>query len=117
ESTDAAGHLSLTFVVTLSLADTVLLIVLIALLMRAHGETPRGTWLGDRPTFREALFGLATVPLVFVGVGILLNSLRLFVPSLHNVPTNPLERLAATPGQAALFSLVAIFAGGLREEL
>jgi membrane protease YdiL (CAAX protease family) len=39
------------------------------------------------------------------------------VPSLHNVPTNPLEQFASTPGQAALFSLVAIFAGGLREEL
>ena len=39
------------------------------------------------------------------------------MPSLHNVETNPLEQLAATPGQAALFSLVAIIAGGLREEL
>ena len=57
------------------------------------------------------------MPLVFFGVGILLNTLRLFAPSLHNVETNPLEQLAATPGQAALFSLVAILAGGVREEL
>lgn len=116
-STDAAGHLSLMFVVTLSLADTALLIALMTLLMRAHGETPRGTWLGERPRFREALRGIATVPLVFVGVGLMLNAIRLFAPSLHNVPNNPLEQLAATPGQAALFSLVAIFAGGVREEL
>ena len=57
------------------------------------------------------------MPLVFVGVGLLLNAIRLAVPSLHNVETNPLEQLASTPGQAALFSLVAIIAGGLREEL
>ncbi len=63
------------------------------------------------------MIGLATVPLVFVGVGLLLNALRLLAPSLHNVATNPLEQLAATPGQAAVFSLVAILAGGVREEL
>lgn len=123
QSTDAAGHLSFTFVLALSLSDTAVLIGMMVLLMHAHGESARATWLG--PTSegrgakarRDALIGLATVPLVFVGVGILLNTIRLFVPSLHNVPTNPLEQFAATPGQAALFSLVAILAGGVREEL
>jgi membrane protease YdiL (CAAX protease family) len=38
-------------------------------------------------------------------------------PWLHNVPVNPLEQLAATPGGAAVFALVAIVAGGVREEL
>lgn len=120
-STDTAGHLSFTFVLILSLADTALLIVMMVLLMHAHGESARVTWLGSPSpgtrVWREALVGLATVPLVFLGVGILLNTIRLFVPSLHNVETNPLEQFAATPGQAALFSLVAILAGGLREEL
>jgi membrane protease YdiL (CAAX protease family) len=139
-STDAAGHLSFTFVLTLSLADTALLIVIMILLMHTHGESAHATWWGAADARgaglpadaqrggvpaealrakagRDALIGLATVPLVFVGVGILLNTIRLFIPSLHNVPTNPLEQFAATPGQAALFSLVAIFAGGLREEL
>lgn len=125
-STDAAGHLSLTFVLTLSLLDTALLIVMMVLLMHAHGESARATWMGSPAgegaapvphAWREALVGLLTVPLVFLGVGILLNTIRLFAPSLHNVPSNPLEQLATTPGQAALFSLVAILAGGLREEL
>jgi membrane protease YdiL (CAAX protease family) len=116
-SSDAAGHLSLTFVVALSLTDTALLIVMMILLMHAHGESARRTWIGSRSLLREALVGLGTVPLVFVGVGLLLNTIRLAVPSLHNVETNPLEQLASTPGQAALFSLVAIFAGGVREEL
>ena len=45
------------------------------------------------------------------------NAVRLVAPWLHNVETNPLEELAATPGEAALFSIVAILAGGIREEL
>ena len=40
-SADAAGHLSLTFVVALSLTDTALLIVMMILLMHAHGESAR----------------------------------------------------------------------------
>jgi membrane protease YdiL (CAAX protease family) len=116
-STDAAGHLSLTFVLTLSLADTALLILLMIFFMHVHGETARATWFGAGGGLREALIGLATVPMVFLGVGILLNALRLFAPSLHNVENNPLEQLATTPGQAAAFSLVAIVAGGVREEL
>ena len=119
---DVEGNLSLTYVVALSLTDTTLLIIIMILLMHAHGDSARTTWLGPRQGrgakgIRDALVGLATVPLVFVAVGILLNAIRLFVPSLHNVATNPLERLASTPTQAALFSLVAIRAGGLREEL
>src|SRR5262245_27506245 len=43
---DAAGGLSRTFVVTLSLVDTVLLIVFMVWLMREHGESPRALWLG-----------------------------------------------------------------------
>jgi membrane protease YdiL (CAAX protease family) len=116
-STDAAGHLSLTFVLVLSLADTALLIVMMVFFMRVHGEAPRVTWFGTRRWFREILVGIGTVPVVFIVVGILLNTIRLFAPALHNVENNPLEQLAATPGQAPVFSLVAIIAGGVREEL
>ena len=37
--------------------------------------------------------------------------LRVLAPWLHNVPTNPLEQLAGTPERAAIFAVVAIFAG------
>jgi membrane protease YdiL (CAAX protease family) len=114
---DAAGNYSFAFVLALSLADTVLLIALMVFLMRLHGERASALWLGTRPAGRELLYGLLTVPLVLIGVGLLLNTLRLFAPWLHNVPANPLEQLATTPGQAALFALVAIVAGGVREEL
>jgi membrane protease YdiL (CAAX protease family) len=134
---DPAGHLSLPFVLILSLADTIVLVVMMTLLMRAHGESAARVWLGGRDeahaagrvgtrdegrsparhAWREIGVGLATVPLVFIAVGILLNTIRLVAPSLHNVKDNPLEQLAGTPAQAALFSLVAIIAGGVREEL
>ena len=114
---DADGRLSLTFVFTLSIADTVALIGLMVLLTRGHGESIWSLWVGTRPPWREALRGLALVPLVFLMVIVLLNVLTRVAPWLHNVPTNPLEQLASTPVEAAMFALVAIFAGGLREEL
>jgi membrane protease YdiL (CAAX protease family) len=111
-------QLSLPFVMTLSLADTLLLIVLMVLLMRAHGESASALWVGPGKVRRELLVGVLLIPVVFFMVVVLLNGLRLFAPWLHNVPTNPLEQLAGnTPVEAAMFGLVAIVAGGVREEL
>jgi len=118
EFTTDAGTLSLPFVVTVSLADTVLLIVLMVLFTRAHGERVRDLWLGRRPFGKEATIGLLLVPAVFMLVVVLLNAIRVYAPWLHNVESNPLEELAAAgPLEAALFGLVAIVAGGIREEL
>jgi membrane protease YdiL (CAAX protease family) len=114
---DAAGGLSLNFVVILSLADTGLLIVFMIWLLHEHGESPRALWIGSRPWSREARFGLLMVPAIVLGVGILLNTLRLFAPFLRNVPRNPLEQLATNPGDAAILLAVVIVAGGVREEL
>jgi membrane protease YdiL (CAAX protease family) len=114
---DAAGQLSLGFVFALSLIDTLVLVALMVLLTRMHGDSVYGLWIGPRPIGREVLLGVLLVPPVFFAVALLLNVLRLVAPWLHNVPQNPLEQLAGTPGEAAMFALVAIFAGGLREEL
>jgi len=117
---NAAGwtQFSLAFVLTLSLADTLVLVVLMVLLMRSRGESATDLWIGHVKARRETLVGLALVPAVFVMVVILLNAIRLLVPALHNVADNPLEKLAGnTPIDAALFGVVAIVAGGVREEL
>jgi membrane protease YdiL (CAAX protease family) len=111
-------ELTLPFVLTLSLADTFVVIVLMFVLMRAHGESARELWIGTVRLRREVLVGMLLVPAVFLMVVVMLNGLRLFAPSLHNVISNPLERLAGnTPVDAAMFGLVAILAGGVREEL
>ncbi|MGH9254181.1 MAG: CPBP family intramembrane glutamic endopeptidase [Vicinamibacterales bacterium] len=114
---DASGQLSLPFVLILSVADTILLVGLMVVLTRAHGQSVAALWCGDRPVTREALFGALLIPAVFLMVAVVLNVLRLVAPWLHNVPTNPLEQLAATPGQATILAVVAILAGGVREEL
>jgi membrane protease YdiL (CAAX protease family) len=114
---NADGNLSLAFVFALSVADTIVLIALMLALTRARGESPRALWIGARPVGREVVRGLLLVPAIFLMVVVLLNVLRLTAPWLHNVTVNPLEQLAGTPGEAAMFAAVAIFAGGLREEL
>ena len=114
---DRSGQLSFNYVLAISIGDMVLLIMLMIVLMRAHGESPAALWVGSRPVRREALIGLLLIPVVFFAVVILLNLLRLIAPGLHNVAQNPLEQLARTPRNAMIFGAVAIFAGGVREEL
>jgi membrane protease YdiL (CAAX protease family) len=111
-------QLSLTFVLVLSLADSALLILLMVALTRAHGDSPWLLWRGQRPLIGESVLGLLLVPVAVLLVGILIGSIRQFAPWLHNVPENPLETLA-TGGlaEAAMFGVVAIVAGGIREEL
>ena len=114
---DDAGQLSLAFVLLLSVTDTLLLIGLMVALTRAHGESVAELWLGRRRVLSEALYGARLIPIVFLMVIVALNALRLLAPGLHNVATNPLEQLAGTPGQAVVFGVVAILAGGVREEM
>lgn len=112
------GSYSLPFVLTSQLADTLVLIVLMTFFMRVHGESASALWFGEGRVRREVLVGLMYVPIVFFMVVILLNAIRLFLPWLHNVPNNPLEKMAGTTASdAATFAMVAIFAGGVREEL
>ena len=114
---DETGQLSLPFVFTLSVADTLVLVALMAALTIARGDRVADLWLGTRPTGREAAFGAMLIPLVFLLVVVLLNLLMALAPWLHNVPTNPLEQMAGTARGAALLAVVAILAGGVREEL
>ncbi len=106
------------FVFTLLLADSIVLIFLMVALTRAHGESPRAMWFGVRTPAREFALGLALVPLVFLMVGLVMNGLLRLLPGLHNVTANPLEQLAAGgPQDAAMLGVIAILAGGVREEL
>ncbi len=113
----ANGQLSLGYVVTLSLADSALLIGLIVLFLRSHGERLRDVFLGSRPVLGEVRLGvLLTFGAIAIAVAAL-GAIQVFAPSLHNVPHNPLQDLIRGPGTATLFALVVIVAGGVREEL
>ena len=114
---DAAGQLSLWYIVVLSLADAALVLLLVQLLLRAHGERPVAIFLGSRPAGSEALLGVALVPAAFlIAAGAFSIMLRV-APGLHNVPDNPLEALIRSPAGALWFGVVAVVAGGLREEV
>jgi membrane protease YdiL (CAAX protease family) len=117
ETFTSPGHLSLTFVLILSVGDTLLLIALMVFITRMHGESIAELWLGRRPLRAEVIRGFLLIPVIFFVVVVLLNAIRMVAPGLHNVEVNPLEQLASTPGEAAIFAVVAILAGGIREEL
>ena len=116
-SLDASRQLTLPFVVGLAIGDTIALIALMVWITWAHGESVRELWLGPVRPWREVALGILLVPAIIVVVVLLLNGMRLWAPWLHNVETNPLEALAGRPGNATLFAVVAILAGGVREEL
>jgi membrane protease YdiL (CAAX protease family) len=108
----------MTFVVTVALADTVVLVALMAWLTTARGDSLRRLWIGPRSIGAEARHGLILTPLVFLTVVVTMLTVRRFAPWLHNVPTNPLEQMASHDLMSGLLlGFVAIVAGGLREEL
>jgi membrane protease YdiL (CAAX protease family) len=105
-------------VLVLSLTDTIVLAVLMVVLERANGDSAWLLWRGRRPLAREIALGILLIPVAVLMVGVPIGLIRTFAPWLHNVPENPLENLATRgPAGAALFAVVAIVAGGLREEL
>lgn len=114
---DAAGRLSTAYVFTLSVADAVAMVALVAWFLRLHGEHVAGVLLGPRPLLREGLLGVLQIPFVFLLVLTVMATLHYVAPWMHNVAKNPMEELIATRLDAVLFVLVAIAGGGIREEV
>jgi membrane protease YdiL (CAAX protease family) len=112
----ANGSLSPPFVFALTLLDTVLLVGLIFFFVRAHRESARELF-GLRPRLREILFGLALIPASFFVIIAVLLAVQLVVPSLRNVPHNPLQDLVRDRRDAVVFAFVVMIAGGVREEI
>jgi membrane protease YdiL (CAAX protease family) len=111
------GRLSPMFVFTLTLSDTLLLVGLIVFFFRAHRESVRVELFGGRTTWRDVGLGLLLIPASFAIVVCVLLVLQMVVPSLRNVPHNPLTGMVKTRTDAILFALVAMIAGGVREEI
>lgn len=113
----ADGALSLRYVAILSLLDTILITSLVFVFLVSRGDSPRAVLLGRRPAWRESLLGLSLVVPILLGVGLLGLALRSLFPWLHNVPDNPLTALMRDPLSLAVFAVVVVLAGGVREEL
>jgi membrane protease YdiL (CAAX protease family) len=113
----AAGGLNPRFLFTLSLLDAAIVIGLTVFFLKAHGESVRDVLIGPRRVFREVLFGIALIPLVFAIVIVVLSLVLTYAPWLHNVPRNPLEDMLGSRLDAAIFAVVVMIAGGVREEV
>jgi membrane protease YdiL (CAAX protease family) len=111
------GRLSSAYVFPLALVDAVVLVALIVALLVAHGESLRDLFLGQRRILGETMLGIWLIPAIFMLVTALLLTLRAVTPWLHNVERNPMEDLIDSGPEAAMFAVVAIVAGGIREEI
>jgi membrane protease YdiL (CAAX protease family) len=98
-------------------ADTVLLIALILWFLKLRGESPRQLFFGRRSIARELGLGLMLFPAVVMFMIGAIWWLRQAFPGLQTVPQNPFEAMARSPVGATALLLVAMGAGGIREEV
>jgi membrane protease YdiL (CAAX protease family) len=114
---DARGHLTARYVFGVSLLDTAVILGLAFWFLRAHGERFSEVMLGRRPNRVELAHGVMHIPVVFlIAVGVMVAIQRV-APWMHDVPTNPFQGLIQNRGDAALFAVVAIVGGGVKEEV
>lgn len=112
-----AQGISLEFIATVSFLDTALVAILIRVFLLLSNETSRDVYVGRRPILPELGRGLALVPITFLVVVALVSAVRWVAPWLHNVKVSPLEAFMRNPLDAAIFLVVVMLAGGVREEL
>ena len=117
EARTANGNLAPPFIVAWALSDMVLILGLVGVFLRAHGERVGEFVLGNRRPAREIALGLLLIPAAFLLVVLVLAIVLAVRPSLNNVPVNPFESMMHTPRDAAIFALVVMLAGGVREEV
>jgi membrane protease YdiL (CAAX protease family) len=111
------GGWSPAFIISMALIDMVCVLLLIGVFLRAHREALSDFVVGPRRPLREVLLGIVCIPAAFVLVVVILAAILAIRPSLHNVTVNPFERMLQTPRDAAIFAVVVMLAGGVREEV
>jgi CAAX protease family protein len=114
---DAAGHLTTRYVFAVSLLDAAAVVGLAAWFLRAHGQRFSEVMFGGRAMGVEAVYGLVCVPVVFAIAAGLLWTIQHLAPWMHNVATNPFQDLIRSRSDAAMFAVVAVVGGGVREEV
>jgi membrane protease YdiL (CAAX protease family) len=114
-SAGGSDQLTLHALVYVTGLDTVLLVGLVLALLVLGGESPRQVLLGSRPIGGEVLRGVGLLPWVFLLFAVTGIVLVRFAPGLFT--PNPFEKLATTRNELVLFGVVAIIAGGVREEI
>jgi len=116
-ATTPGGRLEASFVLGLAVGDALLVAALVVYLLKRRGESVRAVMLGRSSPLRDAAFGAGLVLPVTVGVAFVIAGLRAIWPAIHNVDTNPMMDVMADPRLVAVFALVVMLAGGVREEM
>jgi membrane protease YdiL (CAAX protease family) len=111
------GRLSLRSIAWLSSIDTILVVALATVFLRSRGERPADVFRGGARLTREAALGVLLLPLAFVLIAVAGQVIEWLAPWLKHPDGNPLASLLRSPSDIVIFALVAVFAGGLREEL
>ena len=111
------GGLTLEFLATVTLLDTAMIALLIRVFLELGGEDSKTVFVGTRKVWGEIWRGLAFIPVTFAGVTAIVLGLRAIAPWLHTVKTSPLEQYMQNPIDAAIFLVVVMLGGGVREEL
>jgi membrane protease YdiL (CAAX protease family) len=98
--------------------SSLLLLALIAVLQRIRGESLFSPFLGPASRLGgEALRGLLWVPVVFAAAYLVKSFFLHAAPSIYSGEKNVLEEMMRRPGDLALFLFVAMFTGGIKEEV
>ncbi len=103
-------------VVRYLLLESWITLVLLFAVLRAHCETMRDLGWRTRRWLSDATIGVALVPVLFFLSGAVNLCFRSWLPKYY-VDRNPLTDIIRTPHDLALFLLVALIAGGIKEEL
>jgi membrane protease YdiL (CAAX protease family) len=111
------NDISLEFIATVSFVDTAIVAILIRLFLSSSGERSSDVFIGSRSVRGEVLRGVLLLPVVFLGVTAVVLTIRTIAPWMHNVEKSPFEAFVNSPLDAAIFLVVVVLAGGVREEL
>jgi membrane protease YdiL (CAAX protease family) len=110
-------RISASYVASLLAFDTVLVVGLMFAFLHAHDEPPARLFLDARRIRREVLVGLVLLPVAFILIAGASQIIERFAPWLRSDDGNPLTNLLKRPQDIILFAVVAVLAGGVREEM
>jgi membrane protease YdiL (CAAX protease family) len=98
------------------LLETLLAILFLVLVLKAHREKLRDLGFFSRRWFREAAIGLSVIPVLFAANIVTALLFQHFFPR-YLMERNPLADLIRTPGDLMLFIGTVLISGGIKEEL
>jgi membrane protease YdiL (CAAX protease family) len=98
------------------LVESGIALLILAAVLKLHGETFHGLGFRWKHWKRNFLIGLVLVPFLFLINAIVAILFKVYLPEYY-IEKNPLVENLHTPQQLALFIFSALIAGGIKEEI